>query len=94
MFLWKSLETSVFHQISHECLILADSRLKGKLAIHDIVVEEDLVNYWQQFGAIAFDSAQKAMLTKCCLRSPDLQSKHPRIPCCFSFTIVRDPHNM
>ena len=67
---------------------------QGKLAIHDIIVEEHLVSYWQKFGAIAFDSSQKAMLTSCSLKNPDLRSKDPHIPCCFSFTIRRDEHNM
>lgn len=67
---------------------------QGKLAIHDFIVEEDLVSYWQKFGAIAFDNSQKAMLTSCSLKNPDLRSKDAAIPCCFSFTIRRDEHNM
>ena len=67
---------------------------QGVLAIHDFIVEEDLVHYWQQFGAIAFDTKHKAMLTVCSLKSPDHQPGDPEIPCCFSFTVVRDTHNM
>ena len=52
------------------------------------------MSYWQQFGAIAFDKTRKAMLTRCSLKNPDLASGDPVIPCCFSFTIVRDNHNM
>ena len=67
---------------------------QGKLAIHEIIVEDQLVSYWEKFGAIAFDGAQKAMLTSCTLRNPDLKSTDKVIPCCFSFTIKRDNHNM
>ena len=52
------------------------------------------MSYWEKFGAIAFDSSQKAMLTSCSLRNPDLGATDPDIPCCFSFTIRRDEHNM
>ncbi|MCJ1432893.1 hypothetical protein MMC27_002251 [Xylographa pallens] len=66
----------------------------GKLAIHEIIVEDHLVSYWEKFGAIAFDISQKAMLTSCSLKNPDLHSTDPEIPCCFSFTIRRDEHNI
>ncbi|KAI9880694.1 MAG: hypothetical protein M1830_001327 [Pleopsidium flavum] len=66
----------------------------GKLAIHEIIVEDQLVSYWEKFGAIAFDNSQKAMLTSCALKNPDLKSADPEIHCCFSFTIRRDTHNM
>jgi len=66
----------------------------GKLAIHEIIVEDQLVSYWEKFGAIAFDNSQKAMLTSCSLKNPDLNSKDPDIHCCFSFTIRRDNHNI
>ncbi|KZF20009.1 hypothetical protein L228DRAFT_263320 [Xylona heveae TC161] len=71
-----------------------ESLRDGKLAIHEIIVEEHLVSYWEKFGAIAFDNTQKAMLTSCTLKNPDLNSKDPEIPCCFSFTIRRDTHNI
>lgn len=66
----------------------------GKLALHEIIVEKDLVNYWDKFLAIAFDNSQKAMLTTCSLKNPDLTAKDPEIKCCFSFTIRRDTHNI
>ncbi|PYH90788.1 Zn(II)2Cys6 transcription factor acuM [Aspergillus ellipticus CBS 707.79] len=68
----------------------------GKLAIHEIIVEDQLVSYWEKFGAIAFDSTQKAMLTSCTLKNPNSSSNSPAdgIPCCFSFTIRRDNHNI
>ncbi|KAK8198700.1 Transcription factor [Zalaria obscura] len=66
----------------------------GKLAIHEIIVEDSLVSYWEKFGAIAFDQSQKAILTSCSLKNPDPNSKDPMIKCCFSFTIRRDTHNM
>ncbi|KIV77262.1 hypothetical protein PV11_09075 [Exophiala sideris] len=65
----------------------------GKLAIHEIIVEDQLVSYWEKFCAICFDQQQKAMLTSCTLRSPNgVQGEE--IPCCFSFTIRRDNHNI
>ena len=67
---------------------------QGKLAIHEIIVEEHLVSYWDKFGGIAFDSSQKAVLTSCSLKNPDPKSPNPKISCCFSFTIRRDEHNM
>lgn len=67
---------------------------QGKLAIHEIIVEDHLVSYWEKFGAIAFDNTQKAMLTSCSLKNPDLKSGDAQIHCCFSFTIRRDTHNM
>ncbi|KAK1139520.1 Transcription factor [Aspergillus melleus] len=46
----------------------------GKLAIHEIIVEDQLVSYWEKFGAIAFDNTQKAMLTSCTLKNPESNS--------------------
>ncbi|KAL2049979.1 hypothetical protein ABVK25_009706 [Lepraria finkii] len=66
----------------------------GKLALHEIIVEKDLVSYWDKFLAIAFDNSQKAMLTTCSLKNPDLKTSDPEIKCCFSFTIRRDTHNI
>ncbi|KAG9232181.1 meiosis protein SPO22/ZIP4 like-domain-containing protein [Amylocarpus encephaloides] len=67
---------------------------RGKIALHEILAEESLVNYWEKFGAIAFDQTQKALLTSCSLKNPDDQSKDPTIKCCFSFTIRRDDHKI
>ncbi|KAJ5081879.1 hypothetical protein NUU61_010143 [Penicillium alfredii] len=67
---------------------------QGKLAIHEIIVEDQLVSYWEKFGAIAFDNTQKAMLTSCTLKSPNPNATGDGIQCCFSFTIRRDNHNM
>ncbi|OKL62090.1 hypothetical protein UA08_02980 [Talaromyces atroroseus] len=66
----------------------------GKLALHQIITEDQLVSYWEKFGAIAFDGSQKAMLTSCTLKSPDDDHQTKGIPCCFSFTIRRDPNAM
>ncbi|KAL3462935.1 hypothetical protein BJX64DRAFT_258463 [Aspergillus heterothallicus] len=66
----------------------------GKLAIHEIIVEDQLVSYWEKFGAIAFDNTQKAMLTSCTLKNPNASTPMEGIPCCFSFTIRRDNHNI
>ncbi|KAL8985345.1 MAG: hypothetical protein Q9205_000939 [Flavoplaca limonia] len=66
----------------------------GKLAIHEIIVEDHLVSYWEKFEGIAFDTTQKAMLTSCSLKSPKLNSSDSEIRCCFSFTIRRDIYDM
>lgn len=71
-----------------------ESLRDGKLAIHDFVVEDQLVSYWEKFCAICFDQQQKAMLTSCTLRCLDNSSEQAEIQCCFSFTIKRDNHNM
>lgn len=71
-----------------------ESLRDGKLAIHDFIVEDQLVSYWEKFCAICFDQQQKAMLTSCTLRSPTAGADQADIPCCFSFTIKRDNHNM
>ncbi|KAJ5666699.1 hypothetical protein N7462_011108 [Penicillium macrosclerotiorum] len=70
-----------------------ESLRDGKLAIHEIIVEDQLVSYWEKFGAIAFDNTQKAMLTSCTLKSPS-NPNGEGIQCCFSFTIRRDNHNI
>lgn len=67
--------------------------LQGKLAIHDFIVEDQLVSYWEKFCAICFDQQQKAMLTSCTLR-PTSGTDRAEIQCCFSFTIRRDDHNI
>ncbi|KAF2839608.1 hypothetical protein M501DRAFT_721909 [Patellaria atrata CBS 101060] len=66
----------------------------GNISLHEIMVQDSLVSYWQKFGAIAFDSSQKAILTSCSLKNPGRNSKDPEIKCCFSFTIRRDNHNI
>ncbi|KAF1835984.1 hypothetical protein BDW02DRAFT_587711 [Decorospora gaudefroyi] len=66
----------------------------GNIALHDIIAEPSLVSYWEKFGAIAFDSTQKAILTSCSLKNPDPNSKDPEIRCCFSFTVKRDAWNI
>ncbi|KAJ5133259.1 hypothetical protein N7526_004624 [Penicillium atrosanguineum] len=71
-----------------------ESLRDGKLAIHEIIVEDQLVSYWEKFGAIAFDNTQKAMLTSCTLKSPNPNAASEGIQCCFSFTIRRDNHNI
>lgn len=66
----------------------------GRITLHEIMVEDSLVSYWEKFGAIAFDQSQKAILTSCSLKNPDPTSKDPFLRCCFSFTIRRDTHNI
>lgn len=87
-----SIPQPVFRrQFSDVFLLLS---IQGKLAIHEIIMEDQLVSYWEKFGAIAFDNTQKAMLTSCTLKPPNSTSPADGIPCCFSFTIRRDMHNM
>jgi hypothetical protein len=86
-----------------------DTLRDGKLAIHEIIAEDSLVSYWEKFGAIAFDQSQKAILTSCSLKSPEIATtttagvegsvslksgNGESVRCCFSFTIRRDTHNM
>ncbi|KAF2090253.1 hypothetical protein K490DRAFT_18381, partial [Saccharata proteae CBS 121410] len=66
----------------------------GQISLHDIIEETSLVSYWEKYGAIAFDSSQKAILTSCSLKNPDPESKTPAMRCCFSFTIRRDEYNI
>ncbi|KAL5345160.1 Transcription factor [Pseudogymnoascus australis] len=66
----------------------------GKIGIHEILTEDSLVNYWEKFGAIAFDQNQKALLTSCSLKNPVEGSTDKPIKCCFSFTIRRDENKM
>ncbi|VEU19620.1 DEKNAAC100890 [Brettanomyces naardenensis] len=68
-----------------------DDLKNGKLAIYELMTEESSVNFWEKYGAIAFDKTQKAVLTSCNLRTKDgLRKKN----CCFSFTIRRDRYNI
>jgi hypothetical protein len=63
----------------------------GKLTIYELMTEESSVNFWEKYGAIAFDKTQKAVLTSCNLRTKDGRKKRN---CCFSFTIRRDRYNI
>lgn len=65
--------------------------LQGKLAVHDIMTESALVDYWERFTTIAFDPGQKAVLTECTLKARD---GGKQLRCCFSFTVVRDSHQV
>ncbi|QPG76760.1 hypothetical protein FOA43_004154 [Brettanomyces nanus] len=68
-----------------------DDLKNGKLTIYELMTEESSVNFWEKYGAIAFDKTQKAVLTSCNLRTKDgLRKKN----CCFSFTIRRDRYNI
>jgi len=40
----------------------------GRLCIYELMSEEAAVNYWEKYGHVAFDTAQKAVLTSCVLR--------------------------
>ncbi|KAI1269362.1 hypothetical protein F5Y18DRAFT_96407 [Xylariaceae sp. FL1019] len=66
----------------------------GKVSLHEILTEESLVRYWEEFGTIAFDTAHDTLLTACALKTPDDRSNDPIVNCCFSFMIRRDEHKM
>ncbi|KAK6456069.1 uncharacterized protein RJT20DRAFT_96297 [Scheffersomyces xylosifermentans] len=71
--------------------VMTDDLKDGKLAIYELMSEESAVNFWEKYGAIAFDKGQKAVLTSCNLRTRD---GIKRKSCCFSFTIRRDRYNI
>ncbi|KAF4450714.1 transcription factor [Fusarium austroafricanum] len=66
----------------------------GKIALHEILTEESMVRYWEEFGTIAFDPAHETLLTACSLKNPNPGSTHPVVKCCFSFMIRRDEHKL
>ncbi|GKT56459.1 transcriptional regulator [Colletotrichum tofieldiae] len=66
----------------------------GKISLHEILTEESLVRYWEEFGTIAFDPAHDTLLTACTLKNPDDKATDPVVHCCFSFMIQRDNHKM
>ncbi|CAK7265985.1 Transcription factor [Sporothrix epigloea] len=71
-----------------------ESLRDGKIALHEILTEESMVRYWEEFGTIAFDSGHDTLLTACSLKNPNDGSKDPVIKCCFSLKIRRDDHKM
>ena len=71
--------------------VSTDDLKDGKLAIYELMSEDSAVNFWEKYGAIAFDKGQKAVLTSCNLRTKD---GIKRKSCCFSFTIRRDRYNI
>ncbi|KAI2632325.1 meiosis protein SPO22/ZIP4 like-domain-containing protein [Hypoxylon sp. NC1633] len=50
----------------------------GKVSLHEILTEESLVRYWEEFGTIAFDAAHDTLLTACALKNPDDRSNDPK----------------
>ncbi|KAF5367874.1 hypothetical protein D9615_010491 [Tricholomella constricta] len=71
---------------------------EGRLCIYELMSEESAVNYWEKYGDVAFEAGQKAVLTSCVLRyKPRVGEGGGKggeegfVPCCFSFTIRRDP---
>ncbi|KAH7320882.1 meiosis protein SPO22/ZIP4 like-domain-containing protein [Stachybotrys elegans] len=71
-----------------------DDLRDGKIALHEILTEESMVRYWEEFGTIAFDPAHDTLLTACALKNPSDSSDHPIVKCCFSFMIRRDDHKI
>jgi PAS domain-containing protein len=67
------------------------TRAQGRLCIYELMAEESAVNYWEKYGHVAFDSAQKAVLTSCVLRlRPAGDAQDGFVSCAFSITIRRD----
>ncbi|KAI1809954.1 meiosis protein SPO22/ZIP4 like-domain-containing protein [Poronia punctata] len=66
----------------------------GKISLHEVMTEESLVRYWEEFGTIAFDAAHETLFTACALKNPDDRSNDPIVNCCFSFMIRRDDHKI
>lgn len=66
---------------------------QGKIALHEILTEESVVRYWEEFGTIAFDPAHDTLLTACSLKNPYDDTKRV-VNCCFSFRIRVDDHKM
>ncbi|KAI3341252.1 meiosis protein SPO22/ZIP4 like-domain-containing protein [Ustulina deusta] len=66
----------------------------GKISLHEVMTEESLVRYWEEFGTIAFDPAHDTLLTACALKNPDGRADEPTVNCCFSFMIRRDDHKI
>lgn len=62
---------------------------QGKTKLHEILTEESVVRYWEEFGTIAFDPLHDTLLTACTLKSPNKSSKKV-VNCCFSFRIKKD----
>ncbi|KAF5027780.1 hypothetical protein F66182_111 [Fusarium sp. NRRL 66182] len=52
----------------------------GKIALHEILTEESMVRYWEEFGTIAFDPEHETLLTACSLKNPNTGSNHPIRP--------------
>ncbi|KAG6050589.1 hypothetical protein E4U39_003637 [Claviceps sp. Clav50 group G5] len=71
-----------------------DQLRDGKIALHEILTEESMVRYWEEFGTIAFDPAHETLLTACSLKNPSDSSDRPPVKCCFSFSIRRDEHKL
>ncbi|KAM3163679.1 Zn(2)-C6 fungal-type domain-containing protein [Lachancea thermotolerans] len=91
--LWR--RTGEIYRGNKEFASLVDCKVDdlrdGKLAIYELMTEESAVNFWEKYGSIAFDKAQKAVLTSCNLRARDGGRQRS---CCFSFTIRRDRYNI
>lgn len=66
----------------------------GKIALHEILTEDAVVRYWEEFGTIAFDPEHGSVITSCMVKNPDDKSNLPVIPCCFSFRIRKDEHKI
>ena len=64
----------------------------GETGIYELMVEESVINYWEKYGAVAFDPGQKAVLTSCVLAKGGNPLDTQR--CCFSFTLRRDQFNI
>lgn len=66
----------------------------GRLALHEILTEESLVRYWEEFQTIAFDPDHDTLLTACALKGPDDRNNETIVNCAFSFMIKRDDYKL
>ncbi|KAL2110516.1 hypothetical protein VUR80DRAFT_1077 [Thermomyces stellatus] len=66
----------------------------GRLALHEILTEESLVRYWEEFQTIAFDPDHDTLLTACSLKGPEDKPNEPVVNCAFSFIIKRDEYKL
>ncbi|KAL2755291.1 hypothetical protein ACRALDRAFT_1064539 [Sodiomyces alcalophilus JCM 7366] len=66
----------------------------GRISLHEILTEESLVRYWEEFGTIAFDPTHDTLLTACTLKKPNDKATDPGVRCCLSFMIRRDDHKL
>lgn len=63
---------------------------EGRLTIYELMTENSTVLYWERFSGVAFDTEQKAVLSKCQIRNSSGFCQ----PCCFAFTVRRDKYNI
>lgn len=69
-----------------------DELRAGNKYIYELLTIPSIVNLWEKFTTLTFDSAQKSFLMHCNLQSQCVERKVK--PCCVTYTLVRDSYNM